>query len=1512
MLLSSVFCIPDARAQIIPDNTLGAENSVLTPIDALNQRIDGGAARGINLFHSFLEFNIGNGSSIYFANPTGIENILTRVTGNNASNILGTLGVLGNANLFLINPNGIYFGENAQLDVSGSFLATTADGIQLGTQGYFSATDPQNSQLLSVQPSALFSNALRNWTAGIRNEGNLAVGGDLTLIADELDLKGQLSAGGNLTLAGANLINSPWNLQTNSQQNPSTQGTLQIRDSATNPFIAAAGGELLVQGNETVDIFALNHADSGLYSGGEMVLRSGNQVGGDAHYYAGGSFRIEQLDGSLGDLFSPFDPVIRALGDVNMGAYDGASLHILAGGKVNITSVIVRRTDTVGNSINPTSTPDLATVTLSNGQSVTINGNARATVDIRAGMNPGDIGIPGITGTVFPAPTLSPTATGSDITINFIEVRQPDGIILLTNQYKPNPNLPPGNIHITNDPTQPFFNAGMFPGSGGDVIFDSRGAIIADRFLAVEDTSGVGDAGDVTLLARDNISFASTNRGFSISSAGQVGGNIRLESDRDIFIRGAVVSQSQSQSNTPRTGGDITIRARNLFLLDNGAVVGLTTGTAKTGTVDISVSQSLIANGEFFPGIPGGIYNQALSTGTGNIGDIRIAANTVSLVNGTRIDSTALQQGSSGNIEIVARESFNADGEGSRPDLTSGIYNTTVDGNAGKIDIRTPSLNLTNGAVINSSASGQGNTSNIQITATDHFTADGAGSFGLGSGIYNNPTNGNAGEIGVQTRSINLTNGGQINSSASPGGRGSSSNIEIVATDNFTADGVSNQGLLAGLQGGVFSNVSNGTGGRLDIRAGSLNLTNGAEFSTRTNGTGNAGSIDVVVSQTLNANGESRQGLTQGASSGISSIALPGVTGNTGTVRVRAGSLNLTNGATLRTITNGSGNARSIDVVVDKTLNADGESSLGLSSEISSLALPGATGNTGGIRVGANALNLTNGANISSQSLGQGTSSNIEIAVAEGFTADGATRQGQVSGVYSVTFNDSAGDIDVQANSVKLTNGANLISLASGSCGCANLARIDNSSPLIQGSSGNISVRATQTFEADGASPLGLPSGISSSLGSGVLGSAGGINIETNALRFTNGAKLDSSTAGRGDAGQISIVATDSVVFDGRNPIGNSSGGITSLVTPGAIGNGGKVNISTGSLAITNGSILNTLTAGQGNGGSVDIKASGSVLLDGLGTGIVTANIPGAIGDSGDINISAQTVTLSNRGFITALSEGQGKAGDIDIRARSLALLNQGSIDTISISGSGGNINLGIDGLLVMRYESLISATAGFSGSGGDGGNIDIAASFIVGIREENSDITANAFSGRGGNIRITTNGIFGLKFRPRLTPLSDITASSEIGIDGTFDLDLLSFPSEQGLNELPSSLVDAESAFARDVCGIQDGKIAGGSSLTITGRGGMPPSPLEPLTPLNGSVEWSRRNGTAERPAAVLRERTRAEANESGQPKEIRLAQGWVVQPDGTVLLTAEVPTEGYHSGLNYPDCGAWGNEEI
>lgn len=125
------FVSSKAHAQINPDNTLGAETSRVNQNvqikGALGDSIEGGAQRGINLFHSFNEFNIKDGQRVYFVNPAGVSNILTRVTGSNVSNILGTMGVDGAANLFLINPNGILFGKNASLDIGGSFVGTTAN-----------------------------------------------------------------------------------------------------------------------------------------------------------------------------------------------------------------------------------------------------------------------------------------------------------------------------------------------------------------------------------------------------------------------------------------------------------------------------------------------------------------------------------------------------------------------------------------------------------------------------------------------------------------------------------------------------------------------------------------------------------------------------------------------------------------------------------------------------------------------------------------------------------------------------------------------------------------------------------------------------------------------------------------------------------------------------------------------------------------------------------------------------------------------------------------------------------------------------------------------------------------------------------------------------------------------------------------------------------------------------------------------------------------------------------------
>ena len=155
---------PIASAQIVPDTTLGGERSHLTPNIQIGgesaDRIDGGAIRGNNLFHSFSEFNVGEGQRVFFANPNGIRTIVSRVTGNTPSQINGTLGVDGEANFFLLNPNGVILGPHARLDMSGAFVGTTAHAIRFGRQGVFSSTDPNPPSLLTVNPSALLFNRI--------------------------------------------------------------------------------------------------------------------------------------------------------------------------------------------------------------------------------------------------------------------------------------------------------------------------------------------------------------------------------------------------------------------------------------------------------------------------------------------------------------------------------------------------------------------------------------------------------------------------------------------------------------------------------------------------------------------------------------------------------------------------------------------------------------------------------------------------------------------------------------------------------------------------------------------------------------------------------------------------------------------------------------------------------------------------------------------------------------------------------------------------------------------------------------------------------------------------------------------------------------------------------------------------------------------------------------------------------------------------------------------------------
>jgi len=586
--LSSPFLQPlPALAQLIPDNSLGTESSVVNLdrlVDGLPaDLIEGGAARGGNLFHSFQEFNVATGQSVYFANPIDIENILTRVTGGNLSNIDGLLGVAGAANLFLLNPNGVIFGPNARLDINGSFLTSTGSSFTFADGSEFSAT-PTGEELLSV--SVPLGVQFNNPQGDITSAGTLSTGQDLTLLGNTVNLAGQVSAGHDLTLRAAD--------------------TVQIRDGAAQPFVAAARNDLLVQGNQAVDIFALNHADSGLQAGGDLTLRSPTPVIGDARYQSGGNFRIEQLDESLGTLISPNDPVIRAAGDVAFDSYEGASLHILAGGSVTVPGAIEITGADPANGL-------VETVTLSDGSTVDINGQATPTLDIRAGtlaVNPtGAVG--DTAGFVPEVPETMAGAISADITIG--SIRNEGGTVFLTNQYQPNLALVGGDIQVGAIATSAVGKADATTSpltqlqvQGGGVVIDSRQGIqtgnvdtFADAYVNGSGVNEIGDTnvqatgGAIRFNAQDAITTENLNSSVFADATLNVNANQLMDADGNLSVIGGTVGNVTVSG----TGGEIVLSSNGPIATGNLASWVDMTVFANASATDFTVVGELLDSG---------------------------------------------------------------------------------------------------------------------------------------------------------------------------------------------------------------------------------------------------------------------------------------------------------------------------------------------------------------------------------------------------------------------------------------------------------------------------------------------------------------------------------------------------------------------------------------------------------------------------------------------------------------------------------------------------------------------------------------------------------------------------------------------------------------------------------------------------------------------------------------------------------------------------------------------------
>lgn len=410
-------------------------------------------------------------------------------------------------------------------------------------------------------------------------------------------------------------------------------------------------------------------------------------------------------------------------------------------------------------------------------------------------------------------------------------------------------------------------------------------------------------------------------------------------------------------------------------------------------------------------------------------------------------------------------------------------------------------------------------------------------------------------------------------------------------------------------------------------------------------------------------------------------------------------------------------------------------------------------------------------------------------------------------------------------------------------------------------------------------------------------GKAGNIKLYAENLSVRDGSTISSTTLGNANAGNVELSVTNNIdVLGGalttfdlefiNNSFLSSSIGSNAL-----FGKAGDVLINTKNLSIMGGARIESSTVASGLSGSLVINASNSILVDGTAANFTTpsliissANVSNPFfrefldlptipeGESGSVTVNTNQLNVLNGAQISARNDGTNNGGSIQINANSVNLNNKGRVTTSTASGEGGNISL-IARNSQLRNGSSITATAG---EAGNGGNIIINTDTLVAL--ENSDITANALNGRGGNIKIAAQGIFGIESRARLTPSSDITASSELGISGTVQIDTLD---AQIISTTTLSEDIAQPPEITSTC--QANSNTEENTFVISGTGGIPPSPDNFLS---GSSGWSDRS--------VVPQSANSRSVEPSSKIAIQVveAQGWKQNSDGTIILTAQ-PTE-------------------
>ncbi|MEC4813445.1 MAG: filamentous hemagglutinin N-terminal domain-containing protein, partial [Scytonema sp. PMC 1069.18] len=711
---------------ITPDNTLPINSSVRLE-DNNTTVIEAGTTRGTNLFHSFQNFSVPDGSTAFFNNALDIQNIISRVTGSSISNIEGLIRANGAANLFLMNPNGIIFGPNAQLNVGGSFVATTANAIQFGNQGFFSASNPEApSPLLTINPSALLYNQI---TASIQN-GSIAPAG-LTPSGQNssglrvADGKSLLLVGGDINMDGGRLNAYGGRVELGGLGSPGTVG-LQVDGN----YLSLDFPENIARGS----VFLTNGAniDVSAAGGGSIAVNARNiELSGGSQLTAGIGQGLGSVDAVAGDITLNATGEIKVVGsssvinNVNQQA-------VGKGGNINVTT----------GSLSLTDGAQLVASTYGQGHA----GNVL--------INANDVAFAGLNGTITSGVQSNVESggvgNGGSLNINAAKLSLSDGAQVQTivreafnNQAGGRGNAGDVNVNITGAITiagvRNGFPSGIFSalgngaeGKGGNINVTTGSLFLTDGAQLVASTYGQGNAGNVLINAND-VAFAGLN--------------------------GTITSgvQSNVESGGVGNGGSLNINAAKLSLSDGAQVQTIVreafnnqlAGRGNAGNIDINVTGAVTIAG-VRNGFSSGILSYLGNGAEGKGGNINVTTGSLSLSDGAQINASTLGEGNAGNIEIQVSESLIAKG----------------------------------GAVLRSDSFGEGNAGNIAIEAGDGISLDGVSANGTSSGIFsfigNDPQfgligKGTGGDINIIAKSLSLSNGAQIN--ASTLGEGNAGNI---------------------------------------------------------------------------------------------------------------------------------------------------------------------------------------------------------------------------------------------------------------------------------------------------------------------------------------------------------------------------------------------------------------------------------------------------------------------------------------------------------------------------------------------------------------------------------------------------------------------------------------------------------------------------------------------------------------------------------------------------------------